>query len=222
MSDKHVLVSNNPARALAEQFVELASGASQFNVAVSGGSTPRELFRILATDLFDEVPWDRIRLYQVDERCVPPDDERLNWRMIRAELLDRIPGLWAARMEVERPDADTAYEAIMRRELPPSELGPPHLDLVLLGMGPDGHTASLFPNSPALEEEERLVVFNEAPGIATRRLTMTFPLLEAAHRRWFLVRGADKAEAFSEVQKGKLPAGRLRDAQWFVDPAVTG
>ena len=190
-------------------------------IAVSGGSTPKALFHKLATRYRDAVPWGRITLFQVDERSVPPDDPQSNWRMLRETLLDHVPEARAHRIRAGEVGAADAYEELLRREVPAGPDGIPVLDLVLLGMGADGHTASLFPRSPALDERDRLVVSNPVPQLDTTRVTMTYPLLNAARHRWFLVRGADKAAAFSRAQKGELPAGAIHDAVWFVDEAVT-
>ena len=209
------IVDADPAARLARDLVAYLNSPGVANLAVSGGSTPRALFKILANEHRDAVAWDRVTIWQVDERCVPPDDSQSNWRMVREELLSNIPEIMAHRMEAERDGAAEDYEALLRANAP-------RLDLVLLGMGADGHTASLFPGTAALDERERLVVRNEVPQLNTRRVTMTFPLLNAARERWFLVAGADKAAAFKRVKAGELPAGRVRDATWYVDPAVVG
>lgn len=216
-----VVVSESPARTAAERFAQFVIEQERVHVAVSGGSTPRDMFRFLATDLAAVVPWDRIQIYQVDERCVPPTSHDSNWRMLNEELLVHVPGVKAFRMEAERRGAAQDYEALLRGELPGG--GPvPELDLVMLGMGADGHTASLFPGTAALAESERLVVRNDVPQLGVQRVTMTFPLINAANARWFLVRGGDKAPAYARVMDGEnVPAGQLKDARWFVDPSVT-
>ena len=216
----NVHISDDPARALAERFVAEVPRHGAVHVAVSGGSTPRRLFRLLTTAFRETVPWDRIEWWQVDERCVPPDHADSNWRMIAKELLAPIRELRAHRIEAERDGAAEAYDRLLRERVPVDNHGLPALDFVFLGMGADGHTASLFPGTAALNETERLVVVNDVPQLATRRVTMTFPLLRAARRRWFLVAGADKADAFAHVRAGTLPASELRDADWFVDAAV--
>lgn len=209
------IVDPNPAARVARDLVALFNAHDRADVAVSGGSTPRALFRILASEYRNAVRWDRITLWQVDERCVPPEDPQSNWRMIREELLSKVPELRAHRMEAERAGAAEDYERLLRANVE-------RPDLVLLGMGTDGHTASLFPGTPALDERERLVVLNDVPQLNTRRVTMTFPFINAARERWFLVTGADKADAFRRVQAGELPAGRIHDATWYIDPSVTG
>ena len=205
---------------VAERLTDLLGGLRQATVAVSGGSTPRELFRLLAGAAGDSAPWGRVSIFQVDERCVPPDHSDSNWRMLAEELLSKRPEIRAFRMETERRDAPEAYEALLRQHVPLNEEGIPVLDVVLLGMGPDGHTASLFPETEALRVNDRLVVRNAVPQLNTERVTMTFPLLNAAKHRWFLVRGADKAQAFARVQRGELPAARIVEPEWFVDSGV--
>lgn len=215
-----VHVSEDPAAAVAERLAALLQQTSPSYVALSGGSTPRPAYRRLGTDLRDAVPWDRVTIFQVDERWVPWDHPDSNWRMLREELVSRVPQACAYPMDplAERPALD--YEARLRNVIPLDKGGVPVLDLVLLGMGADGHTASLFPETAALEEETRLVVESQGPPPHTRRLTLTFPVLRAADRRWFLVQGANKAEAFRRAQRGEVPAGRVGDAEWFVDPDV--
>lgn len=215
---KHI-VDADPAARLATDLVAFLRARGRVHVAVSGGSTPRALFRILATQFRDAAEWDCVTIWQVDERCVPPNDSQSNWKMLSEELLSQMPEMNAHRMETERAGAAEDYEAMLRREVADAPV--PQLDLVLLGMGADGHTASLFPGTAALDEQTRLVVRNEVPQLNTHRVTMTFPLINAAHHKWFLVSGADKAEAFRRVQASELPAARVRDAVWYIDPATT-
>jgi 6-phosphogluconolactonase len=214
-------VSTDPARAAAEAFVELTRSREHTHVAVSGGSTPRTLFRLLATEFKDRVDWERVSLFQVDERCVAPDHDDANWKLLQDELLSRVLDLRAFRMEASEKEGDDAYAELIRRYVPHAN-GTPVFDLVLLGMGADGHTASLFPDTPALNETHRTVVFNSVPQVGARRMTLTYTVLEAAARRWFLVRGADKASAFAAVMRGELPAGRLAKATWYIDSDVQG
>jgi len=219
-----VHISESPAVEAASEFAALcASSADTIFVAVSGGSTPRELFRLWATEYRERIPWERIMIFQVDERCVPPGDSQSNWKMLHEELLAHVPGVTAHRMEAERPGAAEDYERLIQSTVAKDGSGTPRFDLVLLGMGADGHTASLFPGTEALREQQRLVVLNDVPQLATQRVTMTFPLINAAARRWFLVKGADKAPAYARIHAhGDVPAANVANADWFVDAAVVG
>lgn len=215
-----VHVSEDPVAAVAERLVALLGQAAPTYVALSGGSTPRPLYRRLGTELRERIPWDRVTLFQVDERWLPPDHPDSNWNMIREELVSRVPPVAAYPIDTCAADPTRDYEARLRNVVPTAKGGAPELDLVLLGMGADGHTASLFPGTAALEERRRLVIESEGPPPHSRRITLTLPVLRAATRRWFLVRGADKAEAFRRAQLGHVPAGQVGEAEWFVDPAV--
>ncbi len=215
-----IYVSANPAAALAEALAAHVSEARDYRIAVSGGSTPRELFHLLASTYRNRISWERVNLFQVDERCVPATDPQSNWKMLQEELLSKLPGIAAYRMEAERPNAADDYESIIRRRVPANAQGVPRFDVVLLGMGADGHTASLFPGTRALEECSRLVVLNDVSQLNTKRVTMTFPLLNAAANRWFLVRGNDKAQAFQQAQQGLVPASRILDPHWYIDASV--
>lgn len=225
-----IIVDTDPAARLAKDLIALLNDRGEAHVAVSGGSTPRALFRILASEYREAVQWDRVTIWQVDERCVPPHDSQSNWKMLSEELLSRISTLRSHRMEAERDGAAGDYESLIRAHVPLATEGPrehifshrPQLDLVLLGMGADGHTASLFPGTLALGERVRLVVWNPMPRPSTHRITMTFPLINAARHRWFLVSGADKATAFDRVQAGEVPAAGVRDATWYIDKPVLG
>jgi 6-phosphogluconolactonase len=200
------------AREGAARFVTLAPQAiatrGDFHAALSGGKTPAALFRMLAADnLRGSVDWNRTHLYWSDERAVAPSHADSNYGMAERELISRIsipPGN-VHRMEAERPDADCAaqeYEAMLRRMLPAGPGGFPCFDLIYLGMGPDGHTASLFPGSVGLKETARGVIAQSVvlpTGAQAQRMTFTFPLLNAARVVIFLVTGADKTQKLREV-----------------------
>ncbi len=184
----------------------------RFVVAVSGGSTPARLYELLSQAPWrDRMPWARTDMFWVDERCVSPDSPESNYRLVRDRLLSRLGsdagGPRAHRMAGEMPDPDVAaraYEDELRRALTalPTAGGAAHeerFDLVLLGMGTDGHTASLFPGAAALEETERWVVSAQAPSPPHRRLTMTLPLLQRARRAFFLVSGEAKAAPLAAI-----------------------
>jgi 6-phosphogluconolactonase len=176
-----------------------------FNVALSGGSTPRELYRLLATPEFRaQVDWPRVHLFWGDERAVPPDQPESNYGMVRRELLLRapIPGSNVHRMEAEDPNIGRAahnYEATLRQFLPMDDRGFPQFHLILLGLGTDGHTASLFPGSRLLRETSRWVSTPVVPKLSARRMTLTLPVLEAARRVVFLVSGSGKASILHQV-----------------------
>ncbi|MDP1572365.1 MAG: 6-phosphogluconolactonase [Vicinamibacterales bacterium] len=211
---------------LAADRVALAAHASveargAFHLALAGGSTPRRLYERLAGDpAYAAQPWARTHIYFGDERCVPPDHPDSNFRMAYESLLTRVPvpAAQVHRMEGEDPDPAAAaarYEARVRRALPHGVGEAPRLDLVLLGLGADGHTASLFPGTTALEASSHLVAATWVEAVAAFRLTMTLPLLNAARAVVFLVAGEDKAEAVRRVLTPPpgappLPAARVR------------
>jgi 6-phosphogluconolactonase len=178
----------------------------QFRIALAGGSTPRALYPLLSTG----VDWTRARLFFGDERAVPPDDPQSNYRMVRETLLDpaHVPPANVLRWRTEEPDLDAVardYEDALT-----AGAAPPWLDLALLGLGPDGHTASLFPGTSALAEEGRLAVAVDVAEMGTRRLTLTYPALCGAREVCFLVVGRDKAAALATVvEAGHLPAARI-------------
>jgi 6-phosphogluconolactonase len=204
------------------------------SVALSGGSTPQRLFRLLAAAGNDALPWEHVDLWWGDERTVPPDHADSNYRMARESLIEPL-GLAAShvhRIAGELADHD-ACARTYSRELVTALGSPPTFDVVLLGMGPDGHTASLFPGSPALDETSRWVVANlvTSPlvhGTATR-ITLTAPALNAARHIRFLVAGADKAASLAQVLEGEhdpkrypsqLIAPDSGDLVWLVDAAA--
>jgi 6-phosphogluconolactonase len=222
-------------RAAADDLAALAAAAvaerGRCHIALSGGSTPRRLFQHLAGRAGD-LPWDRIHLWWGDERCVPPDHPDSNYGAARALLIEPLQ-LDEARVhrihgELDPGASARAYEDELRATLE----DPPEYDVVLLGMGPDGHTASLFPGSPALDETKRLVVANpvKSPlvaGGAATRITFTAPAINAARHVRFLVAGADKAEALAQVLEGPRDPHRYpsqliagADVGWLVDRAA--
>lgn len=204
------------ARASAEEMAQALEAAlatrDRCAAALSGGSTPRAAFRWLASaPLRDRLAWERIHFFWVDERHVPPDHPESNFRMARESMLDLVPVPPGNihRMRGENPDAAEAaaqYESELRAFFGPVEW--PRFDFVQLGLGPDGHTASLFPGNPEVFESERWVV---APWVAahqTFRITLTPPVLNHAAYLLFLVSGEDKAHAVREVIAGERAPGR--------------
>ena len=207
-------------------------GRGKISVALAGGSTPALLYRKLAH--FREIPWKRIEIFFGDERARPPDHEESNYRLALENLLSRVsvPREQVHRMEGEGDDLEAAarlYEEKIRELVPPGGDGRPAFDLIWLGVGEDGHTASLFPGTKALEETERLVAPNEVPALSTRRLTFTLPLLNAARRVQFLAVGAKKAPVLrrivghgsDEAADAALPAARVDPPcgvlEWVLD-----
>lgn len=226
------------ARAAAGRFAACAAEAHAareiFCVALVGGGTPRQLYRKFAEEPWrSQVDWRRVHFFWSDERAVPPGDPESNFGMAQREFLSRVaaPPENLHRMEAERPDAAAAardYEAALRRWLPVNANGVPRFHLILLGIGHDGHTASLFPSSQALEEQSRWVVSTEVPGIG-RRMTLTLPVLNAAQRVLFLVTGEKKAEILAHIVSDSsppVPAQLVRPAEgerlFFVDAAAAG
>jgi 6-phosphogluconolactonase len=220
-------------RAAAHFFAALARESvtkrGRFLVALAGGGTPRAMHAVLAAEPAGVVPWDRTSVFFGDERAVPPEHDESNFRMAQETLLAHVPvpARQVFRMEGEAPDPDEAarrYEADLRREAPDG------VDLIFLGMGADGHTASLFPGSAALEESERLVVAAQAPDGVTPggRITMTLPAMAQARRALFIVTGASKRAAFARVRdrtEPLLPAARVRAREmllWIVDADAAG
>lgn len=217
--------------AVADTFIQVASDTiaaqGQFTVALAGGSTPRAIYGRLA-ETAQRVTWDRVHLFFGDERPVPPQDSDSNFRMARESLLSRIPippqNVHRVRAELGAEAAAATYDAELRSFFGSSE---PRFDLILLGMGPDGHTASLFPGSPALAQTDKLVVANPVAKLNTARITLTFPVLNRAARVWFLVVGAEKSSMLSRVLQGgsgdTYPAQRVRPAGeliWWTDEAA--
>jgi 6-phosphogluconolactonase len=233
----HVL--DTPAelfRAAADEFAELANQAVQaqgrFAVALSGGSTPKGMFALLAGEKFSSLPWPKIYFFWGDERYVPPQHPESNYRMANEALLSKVPVSQenVFRVRTEENDASAAaldYEQTLKRFFKLRDGEAPRFDLIFLGMGPDGHTASLFPGTTALEETKRLVVANWVEKFKTYRITFTYPVLEAAACVTFLVAGEDKAAALHKVwddPSSGLPAQRveLKDGRltWLLDRAA--
>ncbi len=218
---------------IAELARERIQAQGRFTIALSGGSTPRRLYRILASPEYAQrIAWDRWHVFWSDERCVPPDHKDSNYRMARETLLNHVPfpshQIHRMRGEAIPQESAKEYEGELFQFFRESE---PALDLVLLGMGEDGHTASLFPGTDALQEERRLVVANLVPHLNTHRITFTLPLINMAKAVAFLVSGAPKAHALRQVVEPAsgehpLPAGLVRpgsgSAHWFLDGDAAG
>jgi 6-phosphogluconolactonase len=225
-------------QAAADEVIDTATTAvserGQFTIALSGGSTPKSLYTLIAANAASTLPWERMFFFWSDERHVPPGDAGSNYRMANESLLSKVPVPPANifRIPGENPDASQAaeiYEQTIRKHFASDPGQIPVYDLILLGLGPDGHTASLFPETAALQEKSRLVMANWVEKFKTTRITFTLPLLNAASRVAFLVSGTEKAAALREVLEGtapeeKYPAKLVRPrpgkAIWFVDRAA--
>ena len=220
------------SEAVAHTFVKEArrriDESGRFAVALAGGSTPKMAYEILAREYGrpEELDWSKVHAFFGDERSVPPDHEDSNYRMAREALLSHVPvgSVHRMRGEMEPREAAALYE----EELEEFFGGPPVLDLVLLGIGEDGHTASLFPDTPALDARDRWAVENPVEKLNTTRLTLTVPAVDAARKVAFLVAGEGKAEALEEILEGdanphKYPAKLVRpeaEVAWMVDRAA--
>ncbi|HEV2697331.1 MAG TPA: 6-phosphogluconolactonase [Terriglobales bacterium] len=219
--------------AAAEKFCSLGSGAikgrGKFTVALSGGSTPRGLHQELATHFASGLDWSKVFFFWGDERHVPPDNSDSNYRMANETLLSKlpIPPGNIFRVPSEFPDARQAaakYEQTLQQFFRPEPDSFPRFDFILLGMGPDGHTASLFPGTAALQEKNHLVVGNWVEKLNTFRITFTYPVLNSAACVMFLVNGDEKAEMVRRALKdptANLPCQKVRpddgELLWYLD-----
>jgi 6-phosphogluconolactonase len=224
-------------RAAAEESAHLFEGrcqhAGRCTVVLSGGHTPRSLYEIWARDFGGSLPWRRIHLFWGDERYISPDDPRSNFRMVREALLDHVDippeNVHPMPTNVSPPEAAAkAYEAALRREFPESW---PEFDLIFLGVGPEGHTASLFPHSPALAIKDRWVAAVTTPAEPRQRLSLTLPVLNHGRNVFVLAAGKEKQEALrhtvlTEAQgSAEWPISLVRPAGnllWFLDEAARG
>jgi 6-phosphogluconolactonase len=219
-------------RAAAKSFCDVGSRAiqehSRFTVALSGGSTPRALHQELV-NFHSQLPWEQVFFFWGDERHVPPDDPESNYRMANQTLLSKlpVPAEHIFRIPAEMPDAGAAAQAYEQTlctffRLPPGSF--PRFDVALLGMGRDGHTASLFPGTTALEEKQHWVVANWVEKLRTFRITFTYPVLNHAANAMFLVSGSDKAEMVRKALQdptANLPCQRVKpvsgELMWLLD-----
>jgi 6-phosphogluconolactonase len=226
------------ARSAADLFVELAERAQQegrpFRAALSGGSTPKMLYQLLSSDEYSgRVKWDAISFFFGDERWVPPTDPESNYGLARDELFSKVPVddkkiFPIPTVGLSPDDAAAQYEETLRREFGTAQGQIPQFDLIFLGMGDDGHTASCFPGTDALQVKDKLVAANFVPKFRTYRITLTPPVLQAGKEVVFMVAGDGKAPALHEVLQGEYnpemyPSQLLRHAKceviWLVDRA---
>lgn len=223
------------AHEAAERVVAAASLAADegrsFSIALAGGSTPRALYELLATPAFkSRIDWMRVEVFFGDERTVPPDHKDSNYRMAHEALLSKVPipgdNVYRMAGELEPNEAATEYGQMLKEKF-----GEGGLDMVLLGMGDDGHTASLFPDTAALEEAKHRCVANFVPKLSTWRITLTAPFINRAGDVMILVSGASKAARLQEVLEGlrdprRLPVQLIQPSggrlTWLVDAPAAG
>jgi 6-phosphogluconolactonase len=201
------------AKAAAQLFtgsaIEAVKARGLARIAISGGTTPKAMFELLADPsqpFVKQVPWDKLDLYWVDERCVPPDNAESNYRMTNEALLSRVP-LPAERVhrmegELEPEVAAARYESTIRNTFKLEGAETPTFDLVLLGMGDDGHTASLFPHTEALNDLTHIAIANHVPQKDTWRITLTWPVINQGRKVAFLIEGGGKAQILHDVFLG--------------------
>jgi len=237
-----IKVSPTPAAVVdmvAQKIVELATQANRagdmFSLFLSGGSSPRALYEVISSDAYrSHIQWSGVQLFFGDERCVPPDDERSNYKMAFDSLISRVPiprdNVYRMKGELDPQEAAKQYGLELKQIF--RDQGP---DLILLGMGDDGHTASLFPGTDALGETEHRCVANYVPhdyipAGTSWRITLTFPFINRSTHVAILATGAGKAERISEVIEGPLDADRLPIQRvdpagtlaWYMDTAAAG
>ena len=241
MAEREIIICRDAeelSRKAAEQFVSLANDAvkdhGRFSVALSGGSTPKALYSLLASPVFNSrISWPRVDLFWGDERCVPPDHAESNYRMVHESLLSKItiPAENVHRMAGEKAPqfAAAEYEERLRNYFHMGDDALPRFDLILLGLGDDGHTASLFPGSSALNETERLVATTYVVKLQAHRLSLTFPLINNAAQITFLIAGQSKSAIVKEIlatENSNFPAAQIRPADgrltWLITRDAAG
>ncbi len=213
------------ARAAAEMFADAAQAAvtarGAARIAISGGSTPKAVFELLAAEYQERVPWAKVQLFWVDERCVGPEDAESNYGMTKKAMLDKLPlpkeNVHRMEGELDPEEGASRYESEIRNAFKLEGAETPVFDLILLGLGPDGHTASLFPHTEGLNEMARIAIANHVPQKDTWRMTLTWPVITAAREVAFLIEGKDKAAMVRTVWTGAYdpetyPAQLIRPA----------
>lgn len=226
------------AEAIVSLGAEAIAARARFVVALSGGNTPRDLYHALTSAEYRRrLDWNSVEYFWGDERTVPPNHQQSNYRMAQDNLLKplgvrpaHIHRIEAERDEVESAAVDYAMEIANCFGVALKD-SPPRFDLILLGLGEDGHTASLFPHTQALHVADRWIVANHVPQLSSTRITMTFPLINRARAVFFLVAGDSKAPALAQALEGpydpaSFPTQRIRPTdgrvEWFVDRAAAG
>lgn len=221
---------------LLEKITSAVAQKGKARIAISGGNSPKALFSLLADPsepYLAKMPWNSVEIYWVDERTVPPDHTDSNFRMTRETLLDKVPlpssQVFRMEGELEPEEAAARYEALIRNNFRLEGAETPQFDVITLGMGNDGHTASLFPHTEAIHEMGRIVIANHVPQHNTWRITLTWPVINQGRDVFFLVAGVDKAEVLARVIFGPndpetLPSQLIRPANgkltFFLDRAA--
>lgn len=242
--EREVIVCQNQEEIFhrsADLFVQLAQESiaanGRFSVALSGGSTPKGMFELLASDVYRErIDWQNIHMFWGDERSVPPTDAQSNYRMANEAMISKIaiPAANVYRMQAEAADIEAAaraYEDSLKSYFNLADGAQPNFDLILLGMGDDGHTASLFPGTTALQEKDRIVVVNWVEKFNTNRMTLTAPAINNARNVVFMAAGANKTAPLKEVLAGErnptlYPSQLIAPTNgkliWLIDVAAAG
>jgi len=209
-----VLATADDVARVAADEVAAALAAGSRTLVLAGGNTPKRCYELLAQK--SGIEWGRVTVLFGDERCVPPDDPESNYRMAREALLDQVSPASVHRIagELGPDEAAKAYDALVGGLAP--------LDLVLLGVGEDGHTASLFPGHPELNAKGWAVAVRNSPKPPPDRVSLTLHALRGARRVIVLAAGAGKADAVAKARRGEVPSGMIADAQWLIDKAAAG
>ncbi|HSC35165.1 MAG TPA: 6-phosphogluconolactonase [Thermodesulfobacteriota bacterium] len=232
--DDITALANRLAADFRKALAEKAASGESLIVALSGGHTPKAFFEVLASPPYrDGLPWDKVVFFWGDERCVPPDNDESNFKMTKLSLLSHvnIPEANIRRVLGENPPDEEAvrYAKEIKDNVPAGGSGFPRFDWILLGMGEDGHTASLFPGAPTLKEKEKICVVATHPQTGQKRVSITFPVIDNADRVSFLVAGSEKETVLKEIlNKGSrplpYPASMVHPAdgvlEWYVDKAA--
>lgn len=216
---------------LVEKCHNAITARGNFSLTLSGGKTPRQLFNLLATPKYSkQIPWEKVSVYWVDERCVDPDHENSNYRVARDELLHKVEATKFYRMRGEQPpeEAAKAYETLLQEHfsLHPGEF--PRFDLILLGMGDDGHIASLFPEEDGIHIQDKIVIDQYVHKLNSARLSLTLPVLNNARCCLFMVQGKEKhpvvSKALNILATPELPAQKVRPEKgeliWVIDESA--
>src|SRR5665213_1930138 len=236
ISSTPAAVADAAAKLFTKSAIEAAEKRGLARIAISGGTTPKAMFALLADPaqpFLKQVPWDKLDLYWVDERCVPPTDADSNYRMTNEALLSKVP-LAAERIhrmegELDPAAAAARYESAIRNSFKLEGAETPTFDLILLGMGDDGHTASLFPHTEAINDLTDIVTANHVPQKDTWRITLTWPVINQGREVAFLIEGAAKAQVLHDVLLGPYqpetyPSQIIRPASgrltFLLDPAA--